>query len=102
MRLNLNLIFAEDLINLRAKQSKVLTYKGILRFWLPLAGTWLMMAVEGPYLAAIMARLPDATVNLAAFGVAFACLIIFGTLIKEKVRPAGLITGNTLSAVEAD
>ena len=35
------------------------------------------------------------------FGVAFACLIIFGTLIKEKVRPAGLITGNTLSAVEA-
>ena len=36
------------------------------------------------------------------FGVAFACLIIFGTLIKEKVRPAGLITGNTLSAVEAD
>ena len=36
------------------------------------------------------------------FGAAFACLIIFGTLIKEKVRPAGLITGNTLSAVEAD
>ena len=54
----------------------MLTYKGILRFWLPLAGTWLMMAVEGPYLAAIMARLPDATVNLAAFGVAFAFAII--------------------------
>ena len=36
------------------------------------------------------------------FGVAFACLIIFGTLIKEKVRPAGLVNGNTLSAVEAD
>ncbi len=35
-----------------------------------------MMAVEGPYLAAIMARLPDATVNLAAFGVAFAFAII--------------------------
>ena len=33
---------------------------------------------------------------------AFACLIIFGTLIKEKVRPARLITGDTLSAVEAD
>jgi hypothetical protein len=54
----------------------VLTYKRILRFWLPLAGTWFMMAVEGPYLAAIMARLPDATVNLAAFGVAFAFAII--------------------------
>ena len=36
------------------------------------------------------------------FGVAFACLIIFGTLIKEKVRPARLITGDTLSAVEPD
>ena len=36
------------------------------------------------------------------FVVAFACLIIFGTLIKEKVRPARLITGDTLSAVEAD
>ena len=36
------------------------------------------------------------------FGVAFACLIIFGTLIKEKVRPAGPITGATLSTGEAD
>ena len=35
-----------------------------------------MMAVEGPYLAAIIARLPEATANLAAFGVAFAFAII--------------------------
>ena len=53
-----------------------LTYRKILSFWLPLAGTWLMMAVEGPYLAAIIARLPDPTANLAAFGVAFAFAII--------------------------
>ena len=53
-----------------------LSYRRILVFWLPLAGTWLMMAAEGPYLAAIIARLPDATVNLAAFGVAFAFAII--------------------------
>ncbi len=53
-----------------------LTYRRILLFWLPLAGTWLMMAVEGPYLAAIIARSPDATANLAAFGVAFAFAII--------------------------
>jgi hypothetical protein len=43
----------------------------ILAFWAPLAATWLMMAVEGPYVAAIIARLPDAEVNLAAYGVAF-------------------------------
>ena len=48
--------------------SETLSYRRILLFWLPLAGTWLMMAIEGPYLAAIIARLPDPTVNLAAFG----------------------------------
>ena len=53
-----------------------LTYRQIFAFWLPLAGTWLMMAVEGPYLAAIIARLGQPTTNLAAFGVAFAFAII--------------------------
>ena len=52
-----------------------LTYKRILTFWLPLAGTWFMMAVEGPFLAAVIARLPGPTENLAAFGVAFAVAI---------------------------
>ncbi|HCL25148.1 MAG TPA: NADH-quinone oxidoreductase subunit NuoH [Dehalococcoidia bacterium] len=36
------------------------------------------------------------------FGVAFACLIIFGTLIKEKVQPAGTATGASLVSSEAD
>ena len=45
--------------------------KHILRFWLPLAATWLMMALEGPYITAIVARLPDAAFNLAAYGIAF-------------------------------
>ena len=53
-----------------------LTYRQIFKFWIPLAGTWLMMAIEGPYLAAIIARLPEPTINLAAFGVAFAFAVI--------------------------
>ena len=53
-----------------------LTNRKILRFWLPLASTWLMMALEGPYLAAIIARMSDATINLAAFGIAFAFAVI--------------------------
>ena len=53
-----------------------LTYRRILAFWLPLAGTWLMMSVEGPYLAAIIARLDAPVTNLAAFGIAFAFAII--------------------------
>ena len=60
----------------RGAKSLPLAYRRIFSFWLPLAGTWLMMAVEGPYLAAIIARLPDAVPNLAAFGVAFAFAII--------------------------
>jgi hypothetical protein len=48
------------------------TTRHILRFWLPLEATWLMMAAEGPFLAAVIARLPAAKENLAAFGVASA------------------------------
>ena len=42
----------------------------VLAFWLPLAATWLMMALEGPYIAAIVARMPAAAHSLAAYGVA--------------------------------
>ena len=45
--------------------------KYILWFWLPLAATWLMMALEGPYITAIVARMPEAAFNLAAYGIAF-------------------------------
>ena len=45
-------------------------------FWLPLAATWLMMAAEGPFLAAVIARLADAKFNLAAHGVAFAFALV--------------------------
>jgi len=44
----------------------------IARFWLPLEATWLMMAAEGPFLAAVIARLADPKENLAAFAVASA------------------------------
>jgi len=56
--------------------AETLTYRKILIFWMPLAGTWLMMAVEGPYLAAIIARLDDPITNLAAFGITLAFAII--------------------------
>lgn len=35
-----------------------------------------MMAVEGPYLAAVVARLPDPTLGLAAYGVAIALAVL--------------------------
>lgn len=48
----------------------------ILLFWAPLAAQWLMMGLEGPFLAAIIARLVDPTFNLAAYGVAYALAIL--------------------------
>ncbi|MDE0474898.1 MAG: hypothetical protein OXI50_10090, partial [Gammaproteobacteria bacterium] len=53
-----------------------LSQRSILLFWAPLAATWLMMAVEGPFLAAVIARLPEAKINLAAYGVAFAIAML--------------------------
>ena len=48
----------------------------ITRFWSPLAATWIMMSLEGPLLAALIARLPDPKINLAAYGVAFSIAIL--------------------------
>jgi O-antigen/teichoic acid export membrane protein len=45
-------------------------------FWLPLAATWLMMSFEGPFLAALIARLAEPKYNLAAYGVAFSFALI--------------------------
>jgi hypothetical protein len=49
-----------------------LTPGRIARFWLPLEATWLMMAAEGPFVAAVIARLSAPKENLAAFAVATA------------------------------
>jgi len=53
-----------------------LTQKTILAFWIPLAATWLMMSVEGPYLSALIARLAEPKFNLAAYGIAFSLALI--------------------------
>jgi Na+-driven multidrug efflux pump len=58
-----------------------LGYMRIFRFWLPLAATWLMMSVEGPFIAAIIARLGAEQTNLAAYGVSFA----FALLLESPV-----------------
>lgn len=55
---------------------ELITNKKIFKFWLPLAATWLMMSLEGPFLAAIIARLIDPKYNLAAYGVAFSFALI--------------------------
>jgi hypothetical protein len=53
-----------------------LTPKKIFVFWIPLAATWLMMAAEGPFIAAIIARLAEPKFNLAAYGIAFSFALL--------------------------
>ncbi len=49
----------------------------ILKAWMPLEAAWLLMAIEGPFIAAVIARLLNPTLNLAAFGVAFPLGMLF-------------------------
>ncbi len=48
----------------------------ILRTWWPLAASWLLMTAEMPLMSAAIARLPDAKVNLAAWGVVFSISVL--------------------------
>ena len=70
------------------------TLKTVYLLWWPLALTWLMMAIEGPFLAAIIARMGDSATNLAAYGIAYA----FGLITEAPVIM--LLSASTLMARE--
>jgi len=73
-----------------------LTQKKIFYLWTPLAATWLMMSMEGPFLAAVIARLADPKANLAAFGIAFSfALIVEAPIIMIFSASTALVTGRT-------
>lgn len=42
----------------------------VVRFWLPLATSWLLMALEWPLVTGAVARMPDTKLQLAALGIA--------------------------------
>jgi hypothetical protein len=48
--------------------SKKVTLSEVFQTWWPLAASWLLMALELPFLSAVMARLDKPTINLAAYG----------------------------------
>ncbi len=45
-----------------------LTFAQIARVWWPLAASWLLMGAELPAISAVVARLPNPEINLAAYG----------------------------------
>ena len=71
-----------------------LTQRSIFRFWLPLALMWIMMALEQPVLAAVIARLPQPKEQLAAFGITFSlALLIEGPIIMLLTASTALARG---------
>ncbi len=66
----------------------------IFLFWVPLALMWLMMAIEQPALAAVVARLPDETVNLAAFGIAFSLALVVESPIIQLLTAGTALAGD--------
>jgi len=73
-----------------------LTQHRIFIFWLPLAATWLMMSMEGPFLSAVIARLSSPEYNLASFGVAFSfALLTESPVIMMLSAATALVTDRT-------
>jgi len=71
-----------------------LSTRRIAKFWAPLAATWLMMSVEGPFLAAVIARLGEPTYNLAAYGVAFSFAMLIESPIIMMMSAAVALVGD--------
>ncbi|UCF10050.1 MAG: hypothetical protein JSW65_08330 [Candidatus Bipolaricaulota bacterium] len=49
-------------------QDNPITARRVLSVWWPLAASWLLMAIEGPAISAVVARLVDPEIHLAAYG----------------------------------
>lgn len=60
------------------KPPPTLSARRIVATWWPLAASWLLMALELPAMSAVIARLPDPEIHLAAYGgVVFPLALIF-------------------------
>lgn len=71
-----------------------LSYSQIFVFWLPLGVMWLMMAVEQPALSAVIARLPEPELNLAAFGVVWAISLAIESPVIQMLAAATALASN--------
>jgi hypothetical protein len=80
-----------------ATRVRPLSYKEIILFWFPLGVMWVMMAVEQPALSAAIARMDQAQLNLAAFGVVFAIAVVAESPIIQMLAAATALADNRQS-----
>src|SRR5438552_14302416 len=52
----------------RARSMRDARISGVFQAWWPLAASWILMGLEVPAVSAVIARLPQPTVGLAAYG----------------------------------
>ncbi|MFW6344436.1 MAG: MATE family efflux transporter, partial [Sediminispirochaetaceae bacterium] len=71
---------------------ETITRKKILLLWFPLAVMWIFMAVEQPGVNAIIARLSNPKLNLAAYGVMFPIALIIEAPIIQMLTAATALT----------
>jgi hypothetical protein len=57
----------------------MLKQRTIFLFWIPLALSWFLMTFEHPWVQGVIARLPDAQLQLAAFGLILSLMILIET-----------------------
>jgi len=55
-------------ISKRTQYPAVLSRTRILKTWWPLAASWVLMGMEGPAISAVISRLPEPKIHLAAYG----------------------------------
>ncbi len=74
-----------------------LTLRAVAVFWLPLAAMWVMMGLQQPVMAAIIARLPEPKVSLAAFGIAFSLAILVESPVIMLLTAATALAGHPVA-----
>ncbi len=75
------------------EQHSSLNGKKIFIVWLPLAAMWLIMGIEQPLIAAFIARMEEAKINLAAFGVTFSLALIIESPIIQMLAASTALSG---------
>lgn len=64
----------------------------VLGQWLPLAAAWMLMCIEGPFVAGVISRLPEVGLNLAAFGLSLALLLFFEAPILNLISASAALS----------
>ena len=73
-----------------------LTQREILRFYYPLALSWIFMALEAPIAGGIMGRLPEAKLNLAAWYVLFGLALWVESPVIDLLATSTTLSKNRL------